>query len=151
MTISVLLVEDGIGDIRLTKESFRSVDPTICVETVPDGVEAMAFLRQKGSYSNAPRPDLILLDLNLPKMDGRDVLALIKKDENLKGIPVIVMTTSENETDILISYRLRANCYIRKPLQWDGFESIIKGITEMWVLLPSSSNRAERKQSLLSA
>jgi len=108
--IEVLLVEDNPGDVRLTREAFRDVNRSIRLHWASDGVEAMAFLRHEGAHAHAPRPDLILLDLNLAKMDGREVLAHIKKDDGLKMIPTIVLSSSETEVDVLISYQLQANC-----------------------------------------
>jgi two-component system, chemotaxis family, response regulator Rcp1 len=98
-----------------------------------DGIEAMAFLRREGVYADAPRPDLILLDLNLPRMDGREVLALIKKDPSLKIIPTIILTTSDDEADVVISYQLQANCYLRKPAHWDAFDSLVRSINAFWL------------------
>jgi len=132
--IEVLLVEDSPGDVRLTQEAFRDANRSIHLNVAYDGVEAMAFLRREGpSYVHAPRPDLILLDLNLPKMDGREVLAHIKDDDRLKIIPVVILTTSEAEADVLKSYQLRANCYLTKPVQLDEFESVIKSINDFWL------------------
>src|SRR5476651_909644 len=127
-TIEVLLVEDSPGDVRLTQEAFRDSGKPVRLHLASDGVEAMAFLRGEGVYANAPRPDLILLDLNLPKMDGREVLALIKKDQSLKTIPTIILTTSDDESDVVISYQLQANCYLRKPTYWDAFDNLVKSI-----------------------
>lgn len=129
----VLLVEDSPGDVRLTKEAFREADKSIHLSVASDGVEAMAFLRQEGAHANAPRPDLILLDLNLPKMDGREVLAQIKKDSNLRTIPTVILTTSDAEADIAKSYQLQANCYLSKPVQLDAFESLVKSISDFWL------------------
>jgi two-component system, chemotaxis family, response regulator Rcp1 len=131
--IEVLLVEDSPGDVRLTKEAFRSANPSIHLHVATDGVEAMAFLRHQGAHSEAPRPDLILLDLNLPKMDGREVLAHIKKDDGLKGIPTVILTTSDAEVDIVKSYQLQANCYLNKPVQLDAFEALVRNINEFWL------------------
>jgi two-component system, chemotaxis family, response regulator Rcp1 len=131
--IEVLLVEDSPGDARLTREAFRDVNEAIRLHLVSDGVHAMEFLRREGMQINAPRPDLILLDLNLPRMDGREVLALIKKDASLRIIPTVVLTTSEREADVLISYQLQANCYLRKPAHWDAFDSIIRNINTFWL------------------
>ena len=131
--IEVLLVEDSPGDVRLTQEAFRDANRSVRLHVASDGVEAMAFLRHEGAYVNAPRPDLILLDLNLPKMDGREVLAQIKKDESLRGIPVVILTTSDAEGDITISYQLHANCYLNKPVQLDAFEALVKSINEFWL------------------
>jgi chemotaxis family two-component system response regulator Rcp1 len=129
----VLLVEDSPGDVRLTQEAFRAADPSIELHVASDGVEAMAYLRRDGVYTDAPRPDFILLDLNLPKMDGREVLAHIKGDDNLKTIPTVVLTTSDAEADIQTSYRLRANCYLSKPVQLEEFEDLVKSINDFWL------------------
>lgn len=133
MPIEVLLVEDSPGDVRLTKEAFRDANRSVRLHVAFDGVEAMAFLRHQGGHSSAPRPDLILLDLNLPKMDGREVLARIKEDESLKTIPTIILTTSEAEADIAKSYQLQANCYLSKPVQLDQFETLVKSINDFWL------------------
>ena len=132
--IRVLLVEDSPGDVRLTREAFRDANEYIRLDVASDGVEAMAFLRREGSYSNAPRPDLILLDLNLPRMDGREVLAQIKQDTTLKTIPTIILTTSAAEADIATSYQLHANSYLRKPVQLDEFEALVKSINDFWLI-----------------
>jgi chemotaxis family two-component system response regulator Rcp1 len=129
----VLLVEDSPGDVRLTQEAFRDANRSIHLHVASDGVEAMAFLRREGAHADAPRPDLILLDLNLPKMDGREVLANIKTDDSLKMIPTVILTTSEAEVDIVKSYQLRANCYLSKPAHWDAFDSLVKGINDFWL------------------
>src|ERR1700735_2329019 len=120
MPIEVLLVEDSPGDVRLTQEAFRDENSAVHLHVASDGIEAMAFLRREGIHSQAPRPDLILLDLNLPKMDGREVLAHIKDDAKLKTIPTVILTTSDAEADIVKSYQLQANCYLSKPVQLDG-------------------------------
>ena len=133
MTIEVLLVEDSAGDVRLTQEAFRDTGKAVHLHLAADGIEAMAFLRREGIHANAPRPDLILLDLNLPKMDGREVLALIKKDMNLKIIPTIILTTSDAESDVVISYQLQANCYLRKPAHWDAFDNLVRSINAFWL------------------
>jgi chemotaxis family two-component system response regulator Rcp1 len=133
MPIQVLLVEDSAGDVRLTQEAFRESGKPIQLHLATDGIEAMAFLRKEGVYADAPRPDLILLDLNLPKMDGREVLALIKKDQGLKIIPTIILTTSDDEADVQISYQLQANCYLRKPAQWDAFDGLVRSINAFWL------------------
>jgi chemotaxis family two-component system response regulator Rcp1 len=132
-SMEVLLVEDNPGDVRLTQEAFRDANRSIHVHVASDGVEAMAFLRHEGAYVHVPRPDLILLDLNLPKMDGREVLARIKEDDRLKMIPTVILTTSEAETDILKSYQLQANCYLSKPVQLDAFENVVKSINDFWL------------------
>jgi two-component system, chemotaxis family, response regulator Rcp1 len=132
-TIEVLLVEDNLGDVRLVREAFRDVNRSIRLHVASDGMEALAFLGQQGAYLRAPRPDLILLDLNLPKMNGRDVLAKIKADISLKMIPTIVLSSSETDADVLISYQLQANCYLRKPTQWDAFDNIVRSINAFWL------------------
>jgi chemotaxis family two-component system response regulator Rcp1 len=132
-TIEVLLVEDSPGDIRLMQEVFRTVNQLIHLQVASDGMEAMAILRQWGEYANCPRPDLILLDLNLPKMDGREVLALIKEDESLKTIPTVVLTMSDLEADIENSYLHKANCYLRKPVDLVAFENLVKSINDFWL------------------
>ena len=131
--LQVLLVEDSPGDIRLTLETFRDTNPAIRLHVANDGVEALAFLRQEGVHVSAPRPDLILLDLNMPKMDGREALAQIKQDEGLKTIPTVVLTTSDAEADIVKSYELQANCYLTKPVQLDAFEGLVKSINDFWL------------------
>jgi len=138
--IEILLVEDNPGDIRLTTEAFKEGKVANNLHVVEDEMEALDFLRQKGGFADAPRPDLILLDLNLPKKDGREVLAEIKEDPSLKRIPVVVLTTSKAEEDILKSYDLHANCYITKPVDLDQFFNIVKKIEDFWlciVKLPS--------------
>jgi two-component system, chemotaxis family, response regulator Rcp1 len=131
--IEVLLIEDSPGDVRLTKEAFRAANPSIRLHVASDGVAAMAFLKHDGLYANSPRPDLILLDLNLPKMDGREVLARIKEDQSLKTIPTVILTTSDAEVDIAKSYQLRANCYLSKPVQLEAFENLVKSINDFWL------------------
>jgi two-component system response regulator len=137
--ITVLLVEDNAGDVRLTREAFKDAKVRINLHVVSDGLEAMDFLNREGPYSNAPRPDLILLDLNLPKKSGQEVLEEIKASTTLLSIPVVILTTSTACEDILRSYRLHANCYISKPVDLDGFLRIVKSIDNFWltvVLLP---------------
>ena len=129
----VLLVEDSPGDVRLTQEAFRDAGKSIDLRIAADGVEAMAFLKHQGVHADSPRPDFILLDLNLPKMDGREVLAHIKEDEDLRTIPTVILTTSVAEADILTSYQLQANCYLCKPVQLEEFESLVKSINEFWL------------------
>jgi chemotaxis family two-component system response regulator Rcp1 len=133
MSIEVLLVEDSPGDVRLTTEAFRDANRLIHLHLASDGVEAMAFLRNEGIHIDAPRPHFILLDLNLPKMDGREVLAQIKNDGNLKTIPTIILTTSTAQEDIVQSYQLQANCYLSKPVQLDEFEAVVKSINDFWL------------------
>ena len=137
--IDVLLVEDNPGDVRLTREAFREANMSIRLHVVSDGVEAMKFVRREAVHADAPRPDLILLDLNLPKMDGREVLARIKDDDDLKTIPTVILTTSGAQADILRSYQLHANAYVSKPLQLDAFQGLVSCINEFWltkVMLP---------------
>ena len=137
--IDVLLVEDSPGDVRLTREAFREANGSVQLHVASDGVEAMAFLRREGEYRDVPRPDFILLDLNLPRMDGREVLALIKADPSLRTIPTIILTTSEADADILKSYELNANAYLRKPVTLEKFEALVRSINDFWmtkVLLP---------------
>ena len=134
-SIEILLVEDNPGDARLAKEAIREAQMRNNLNWVVDGVEALTFLRREGAHRQAPRPDLILLDLNLPRKDGREVLAEIKQDEQFKRIPVIVLTTSEADEDISRAYGLKANCYITKPPQLDQFVKIVKSIEDFWVRL----------------
>lgn len=138
--IEVLLVDDNPGDARLTRIAFEEGNMQIHLNVVEDGVEAMAFLRKQGKYAEVAHPDLVLLDLNLPKKSGTEVLAQIKADETLKRIPVVILTTSQADKDILEAYNLYANCYITKPVDFDQFVSIIKSIEDFWftiVKLPS--------------
>jgi chemotaxis family two-component system response regulator Rcp1 len=137
--IEILMVEDNPGDVRLTVEALKEGKVRNNFHTVEDGVEAMAFLRRQGRYAEAPRPDLILLDLNLPKMNGREVLAEIKEDPELRRIPVVILTVSKAEQDIIKSYNLHANCYINKPVDLDQFLEVVKSIENFWltvVMLP---------------
>lgn len=131
--IDVLLVEDSPGDVRLTREAFRDAKVHINLHVASDGAEAMDFLNREGKHFNVPRPDLILLDLNLPKKDGREVLEEIKESPTLKSIPVVILTTSASDVDILGSYRLHANCYITKPVGLDGFLEVVKSIDSFWL------------------
>jgi two-component system response regulator len=130
--MQVLLVEDNPGDVQLTKIALADAKMHINLSVVEDGVEALAFLHKQGKYAHAPYPDLILLDLNLPKKDGREVLAEIKTDETLKRIPVVVLTTSQAEEDIIKAYELLANCYISKPVDFGQFVKIVQSIEEFW-------------------
>ncbi len=130
--VEILLVEDNLGDVGLTRETLKDSKLLNHMSVVNDGVEAMAYLRREGKYVNATRPDLILLDLNLPKKDGREVLAEIKTDEQLRRTPVVVLTTSSAEQDILKTYDLHANCYITKPVNLDQFSAVVKAIEEFW-------------------
>jgi CheY-like chemotaxis protein len=130
--IEVLLVEDNPGDVRLTREALKEGKVRNNLSVAPDGVEALAFLRRQGRYADAPRPDVILLDLNLPKKDGREVLEEIKADPALRTIPVVILTTSEAERDIARAYDLHANCYITKPVDLDQFITVVKSIEDFW-------------------
>ena len=133
LSIEVLLVEDSPGDVRLMQEVFRVANSLVRLHVANDGVEAMAFLRQWGEHTDCPRPDLILLDLNLPKMGGLEVLAQIKEDAGLKTIPTVILTISDAEADIARGYRLQANCYLRKPVQLEAFEMLVRSINDFWL------------------
>ena len=133
--IEVLMVEDNPDDVFLTKESLKETKLHVNLSVVQDGVEAMAFLRQEGEYAAAPRPDLILLDLNMPKKDGREVLAEIKADDDLKIIPVVILTTSQAEEDIFRAYELHANCYVTKPVDLDQFIRVVQSIEDFWLTI----------------
>lgn len=133
--INILLIEDNPGDVRLTVEVFKEAKMKNNLQVTMDGVDALAFLRREGKYAQAPRPDLILLDLNLPKKDGLEVLAEIKNDESLKRIPVVALTTSRSEEDILKTYNLHVNCYIIKPVDFEQFMGVIKGIEDFWLTI----------------
>ena len=131
--IEILLVEDNPGDVRLTEEALKESKLAVSMHTASDGLVALAMLRREGQYADLPAPDLILLDLNMPKMDGRELLRQIKTDEALKLIPVVVLTTSGAEKDILQAYGLHANCYITKPVEFDQFMEIVKSIEDFWL------------------
>jgi CheY-like chemotaxis protein len=133
--VEILQIEDNPGDVRLTEEALRDVRVLKCISVVEDGVEALAFLHREGRYATAPRPDLILLDLNLPRKDGRQVLAEIKQDPGLRCIPVIVLTTSQAERDVHQSYDLHANCYIAKPIELDRFFAMVQSIEDFWLTI----------------
>jgi CheY-like chemotaxis protein len=127
------LIEDNPGDVRLTQEALREDKLCNNLHVTRDGIEAMAFLRREGEHTDAPRPDLILLDLNMPKKDGREVLTEIKSNEDFKRIPVVVLTTSETEEDIIKTYDLHANCFITKPVDLDQFIKVVQSIEEFWL------------------
>ena len=131
--VEILLVEDNPGDVRLTQEALQEGKVYNNLPWAKDGVEALEFLKRQGKHANAPRPDIILLDLNLPKKDGREVLAQIKKDSELKQIPVVVLTTSEAEEDVLKSYELHANCYVTKPVDLEKFIHVVQSIDRFWL------------------
>jgi chemotaxis family two-component system response regulator Rcp1 len=133
--VEILLVEDNPGDVRLTQEALKESKVTNNLSVAEDGVEALAFLKREGKYADAPHPDLLLLDLNLPKKDGRELLEEIKANENLRRIPVVVLTTSKAEEDILRMYNQHANCYITKPIDFDQFIEVIKSIENFWLTI----------------
>ena len=138
--VNILLIEDNPGDVRLAQEAFKEGNINVDLNIAMDGMEAIDYLRKVGQYSSAPTPDLVLLDLNLPKKDGREVLSDIKADPILRSIPVVILTTSNAEQDILNSYNLHVNCYINKPVDFDRFFDIIQKIEEFWLniaILPS--------------
>ena len=146
----ILLVEDSAGDARLMREAFQACNEFIRLQVATDGLEAMAFLRQEGPHADSQRPDLILLDLNMPRMNGLQVLAEVKADEALRSIPVVVLTTSEAEADIAASYDLQVNCYLIKPADLDEFEGLVKGINDFWIKkarLPSQSRSTRPQRS----
>jgi two-component system, chemotaxis family, response regulator Rcp1 len=130
--VNILLVEDSEADVRLTREALKDSKLKISLEVVNDGVEAIMFLRGEGKYNNSTKPDLILLDLNLPRKNGKEVLEEIKQDNDLKRIPVVILTISKNEEDILKAYNLRANCYITKPVDLEQFMIVVKSIEDFW-------------------
>ena len=141
--IEILLVEDNPGDVRLTQEALREAKVLNTLHLAVDGADALDFLRRAPPHTHAPRPDLILLDLNLPRMDGRELLAVIKSDPDLKRIPVVVLTTSASERDILHSYNLHANCYITKPVDLQQFYTVIHSIELFWLSVVKLPNGAE--------
>jgi len=141
--VNILLIEDNPGDVRLTQEAFKEGNMNIKLDVVMDGVEAIKYLRKEMPYNQATMPDLILLDLNLPKKDGREVLQEIKTDAKLKRTPVVVLTTSNAQQDILKSYNLHVNCYVNKPVDFDKFFDIIQKIEDFWLstaILPTLTN-----------
>jgi len=149
--LEILLVEDNPADVRLTREAFKEAQLSNRLSVVGDGVEALAFLRRQGKFADAARPDMILLDLNLPKKSGLEVLADVKVDDDLRATPVVILTTSQAEQDISRSYALYANCYITKPVNLEDFIEVVKSIEEFWlatVQLPSdeTARRAQRSE-----
>jgi len=138
--VDILLIEDNPGDARLAKEALKDSKIKNKIHIASNGVEATDFLFKRNDYKDAPRPDLIILDLNLPKKDGREVLAEIKEDENLKRIPVVILTISKAEEDILKTYNLHANCYITKPLNLDKFMEVVKSIEDFWLTIVKLPN-----------
>jgi CheY-like chemotaxis protein len=133
MPIQVLLVEDNPADVRLTQEAFKDAKVHLEMHVAADGIEAMEFLNRQGRFHQSPRPDLILLDLNLPRKDGREVLAEIKAHPSLRTIPVVILTTSSSDVDIESSYLLHANCYVSKPVEFEGFLSVVHSIDNFWL------------------
>ena len=133
MALDILLVADNPGDVRLTEETFQRVNAGVRLHTAADGVEAMSFLRREGAYAGVPRPLLILLDLNIPKLDGRAVLRLIKADEQLKTIPVLVLTLSDAPADVRNCYQAQANCYLKKPITLEEFQDLIASVDRFWL------------------
>jgi len=142
--VEILLVEDSAGDVRLTREALNENKMANNLSVVGDGAEAMAFLRREGKYADVPGADLILLDLNLPKKDGREVLEEIKGDEDLKHIPVVILTTSEAEEDILKAYNHHANCYVTKPVGLDEFIKVVKTVEEFWLAIVKLPREQEK-------
>lgn len=141
--VEILLVEDNAGDVRLTREALKDAKVLNNLHVARDGEEATEFLFRKGKHADAPRPDIIILDLNLPRKDGREVLAEIKADKELKRIPVVILTTSKSEEDVLKSYNLHANCYVTKPLDLDQFIGVVKSIQDFWFTVVKFSNEGE--------
>jgi len=142
--VEILLVEDNPADVRLVREALKESKILNNLSVVEDGVEAMDFLRKKGKYASSPRPHLVLLDLNLPRKNGREVLSEVKSDEKLMRIPVVIMTVSDDEKDILLTYNAHANCYIKKPLDFDKFSQMVHDIENFWftiVCLPSEDKK----------
>jgi CheY-like chemotaxis protein len=131
--VKILLVDDDEGDVILTQKALQSGKLLCSLSVVEDGVQAMAFLKQEGEYSQAPRPDLILLDLNMPRMDGRETLSKIKDDDDLKNIPVVVLTTSEADRDVVQSYNLQASCYVTKPVDLKQFSDVVQSLKGFWL------------------
>jgi CheY-like chemotaxis protein len=142
LPIEVLLVEDDPGDVLMTQEAFEEHKVRNKLNVVQDGEEALAYLRREGRYADAPRPDLVLLDLNLPRVDGREVLQVIKEDQDLRRIPVVVLTTSQADEDILRSYSLHANAYVTKPVDFDSFIAVVRQIDEFFVSVVKLPPRA---------
>jgi CheY-like chemotaxis protein len=141
--IEILLIEDNPGDVDLTKEALQEAKVGNCLHVADDGAKAIDFLFNKGEYADAPRPDIILLDLNLPKKDGRQVLAEVKAEPRLADIPVVILTTSQAEEDILRSYQLHANCYITKPVDFKQFLKVVKSIEEFWLTIVKLPNHKQ--------
>jgi chemotaxis family two-component system response regulator Rcp1 len=133
MPLQVLLVEDNPGDVWLIEEAFHNVNPLIRLHVAPHGLDAMAFLKREGAYTNETRPDLILLDLNLPKMGGHELLAQIKLDNDLKTIPTVIVSSSDSEADVVNSYRHHANSYVTKPIHYSAFYQLVKSMNDLWL------------------
>jgi CheY-like chemotaxis protein len=143
LPVDILLVEDNAGDVRLTQEVLKSSKVRNTLLVANNGLEALNCLRQQGKFANSPRPDLILLDLNLPVMDGREVLEKIKDDPDLKRIPVVILTTSKAEEDILKTYNLHANCYVTKPVDLDQFVNVVKSLEDFWLAIVKLPNHKQ--------
>ena len=139
--LDILVVDDNPGDIRLTAEALKDEEPQNSLHTARDGVEAINFLRRTGRYGDAPRPDLILLDLDMPRMGGLQVLAEIKRDKALKDIPVVILTGSHEIEDVVKTYNLHANCYITKPIELDQFTKMVKSVTNFWLTIVNCQRR----------
>ncbi len=143
--INILLVEDSPADVRLTREALKEAKVLNTLHVVQDGIAALAFLRREGQFAGSPRPDLILLDLNLPKKDGREVLAEIKQDESLRTVPVVVLTTSKAEEDVVRTYKLHANAYVTKPVDLNRFLQVVRTIEDFWLAVVTLPSEAKRK------
>jgi chemotaxis family two-component system response regulator Rcp1 len=143
MPLEVLLVEDNPGDFRLVQEVFLEARDTIHLHVAVDGVDALAFLRREGEHVNSPRPDFILLDLDMPRMNGREFLTIIKRDAGLKTIPTAILTVSEEDIDVETSYALQANCYLRKPLDLNEFKNLVRAINQFWLTMVTLPPRPE--------
>ncbi len=143
--INILLVEDSPADVRLTREALKEAKVLNTLHVVQDGIAALAFLRKEGQFASSPRPDLILLDLNLPKKDGREVLAEIKRDENLSTVPVVVLTTSKAEEDVVRTYKLHANAYVTKPVDLNQFLQVVRTIEDFWLAVVTLPPEGKRK------
>jgi two-component system, chemotaxis family, response regulator Rcp1 len=145
MPIEILLVEDSPGDARLTQETFREIDPSIHLNLARDGVEAMAYLRKEDGFARSPRPDLILLDLNMPRMDGRAVLESIKENPDFRSIPTAILTTSDAQEDVTASYELQASCYLIKPVTVDSFTALVNSFATFWLKHVSLPDKPKKR------
>jgi CheY-like chemotaxis protein len=143
MPLEVLLVEDNPGDVRLVQEAFREARDTIHLHVAVDGVDALAFLRHEGEHADSPRPDFILLDLDMPRMNGRELLTVMKRDAGLKTIPTAILTVSDDDVDVETSYSLQANCYLKKPLDFTEFKTLVRAINQVWLTMATLPPRPE--------